>query len=574
MFTKQCPFREENNAFKQYCRDRILPQSLLEQNLASYEARALIGALLDPRPDYRMTAQQALESTWLAEDLMTPDHKVLVPTAELTALTLSDRNFEPSTPDRPYEANSRNTTSSESIGSSVTLLDDEELRTPTVPKTESSDPMLTRAQSAPDPTSLLSPPALPSRRSSTPILVPSVPLQDPEETRIAHPEATEFNETMAVAVSADGASGKEPLATPPLPPRLPPRRKESSVALPEVEPSGPWLISSLAGQDLCMNFGPLHCVRMSDDTCDLCEAVRCLGIRRPQKAQNALHVCETCKERILCEFCARQAINMPGDSHEADHFLRMVLPSYSFSFEKFLHSGAIVPISNHRVPQNFGSSWLSSEHEFAAPVQLRSGKMRVRFLLDAPPGEHKVTVYLRVVVDSEKVSSGVIGSGKKALLSLPKAAYGTVIVGASTTSSDKRKKRLESSQYLSSGFVTKEIRKGIDPNFTMTTTIPTRVEPGESLEVQVRSSYDPGTFKAGSPFKWWLDAVKYVFYSSQLNNTDGATAFPNSAISVNSRTLEKSRSDNRCWKCRKNLNANEKLTGTPSTPPAVSRWPP
>ena len=201
---------------------------------------------------------------------------------------------------------------------------------------------------------------------------------------------------------------------------------------------------------------------------------------------------------------------MPGDSHEADHLLRRVLPAYSFSFGNFLSSEDLDVRCQQSIPLHFGSSWLQSDRGFYAPAALQSGRLQTRMLLNAPPGLYKITVYLRVVYDAKKSSSDVIGSGKKAFLKLPTSSYGSITIGAQQVPKGPQNNHRPPQQFLPSGFVEKALRYNPDEsetNLIVSLDTPIKLLDSQSLEIHIRSAYNLSIFKAGSPFKWHLDYI-------------------------------------------------------------------
>lgn len=549
LFTKECPFREENKAFRKFCEDMILPQALYN-SFAGNEAQQLVREMLDPRPEHRITAEDALQMIWFADDTSQDTPKLGAIAENFGSLNLDRREFDAMESmdilSSPLHFNS----SSYSLATSVTLADE----TDSVNPSQTINPSRISSNGSscsdtdwsdlvpstrPGKASSLTPrPLLPSRQQSH-----GAPLLPRRPTESASPQPPA---TMSVADAADTRSlidfdevsdqsamapvqvpdsdrqailvGNPP-APPALPPRPPAQGKNPSIVVTRSDTPDSWFVISIMEQVLCFNFGPIHCVRQPPTSCDLCEAMRCIGKKRPQTLQNLLHLCETCGGRYMCEFCARNAIIMPGDSHEADHFLRRLLPVYSFPFARFLASSALTSSCQEGVPQTYGLSWLQSDHSFSPPIQLRSGKVQSRFLLDAPPGQHKITCSLRISFDPQKCSSEVIGGARKALIKIQKDSYGTITVGAQAVAAGSDYSNTSPQRYLPPGFVERALRRNPEQNesniiIALDTSI--KILPGQSLEVQIRSAYDYRIFKAGSPFKFYVDDISISQFGEKV----------------------------------------------------------
>jgi hypothetical protein len=532
LFTKECPFKEENRTFEKYCDDRILPQAL-ENSFAGDEAQQVIRELLDPRPEFRLSAEDALMMFWFA-DSTAPESSIH---EEIDQLDLTPQVTEPEQDVQTNTHAVREMASNISLATTATLVN-ETYSTQESPATrpfpEFAHDLATLSPYWHTPEGL---PPYAHVEPSTAFAAdqpPPLPMR-PTKSTDHKPLGPDFKARSASVQSLDGFDEDDALQpgqrldvfdTQPktaqvlddtedvkhiLPPALPPRRP-SEPANSDVKTTTPesWIDCVLLGRELCMSFGPIHGIKDTPQSCDFCDALRSTGRSRPRTAQNQLHVCETCGDRYLCEFCARHTIAMSGDSHEADHFLRKVFPSYSYPFQHFLSSKHFAISSQPGLSQTLGSSWLASDHGFSAPASLQSGRLQTRLLLDVPEGSHKVRLFLRIVFDPKKCSSEAIGSAKKALLRVPTSSYGTIKVGAQAVTAGLHNGKTPPETYLPSGFVEKNIRydpEQVQTNVVITMDTPIRLERGQSLEVQIRSFYETSTFKTGSPFQWYIDYI-------------------------------------------------------------------
>lgn len=125
LFVKSCPFKVEDSIFRRYCVDRVLPGEF-EATFASEEARNVVQVLLDPRPEYRITADDLLSTSWLVEEsAQTPRLNPETPQISVASLSLDGLSSPPSR--SMYSCDSSQAASSISLASSATLFDPPEI---------------------------------------------------------------------------------------------------------------------------------------------------------------------------------------------------------------------------------------------------------------------------------------------------------------------------------------------------------------------------------------------------------------------------------------------------------------
>ena len=520
LFVHKCPFEEEgNSSLKRYVKDKVFPRQPLDKQRASSESIWLISKLLEPDPDHRPRAEDALEYTWFAVESE--------PAQQMDDLTTSVE---------PLTVNSQH-----------------------------RHPSIDSLKSTPDASARLHP----ATESAPPAFVISVAASDENQTGASSPQSlrpTEFSErgtkvpttTLNNATPIPDKSIPKPSSPSPLSPRLPPRPKSSNslradahkahakppfVKLPhedldtsadEMEvikpdniemPRGsspmpaksrrtimpaPSLRSTKAGKDcIDMDFKGLPLDTRPNPMCDICEARR---VFNPVIKPAALYFCKDCDHRPLCARCIMESFHNPADPHEADHKLQAWIQGHVFPFATFLERFPAMTTSESGLEGDYGRSWLSSDCVFVPPI---GGQLTTRFTMYAPPGEYTVSVDLRTFKCGEAMRSSTIGHYNAMMVKKAKAIkLGSILVGAQTADRliNPAKENLTYNRYLPEVFkehavvLTEE-----EDRQTVTLGRSVRVEPGRLLEVHIRGSYDSVFFKAGSPFKWWLDEISYEY---------------------------------------------------------------
>ena len=546
LFVHKCPFEEEdNNSLKRYVKDKVFPRRPLDKQRASGESIWFISKLLEPDPDHRPRAEDVLEYTWFDVETKPAQRMDDLPTSFKT-LWLNNHcrhpsvesstgtpnalpRLHPATESAPpafvvsIAAGDENQTAASS--SQCLHCPDLSERTTAVPTATLNNPIPSLSESIPKPSSLppLSPRLPPRPKSSNSLCAE------------ANPEAT---------------------SPPPLSPRLPPRPKSNnslrvvpeknhtkspSLNLPHEDldilvdkmeiikpddiemPKGsssittksrrntmpaPSLRSTKRGEDcIHMDFKGLPLDRRSKPMCDICEARR---VFNPVIKPAALYFCKDCDRRPLCARCIRETLPNPGDPHEADHKLQAWNQGYMFPFAPFLKQYPAMNILESGLKGDYGRSWLSSDRAFIPPV---GGKLNTCFTMHAPPGEYTISVDLRTFKCGEAMRTSTIGHYNAMLVKKAKAVkLGYILVGAQTVDRliNPAKEGLAYHRYFPEVFKEHAVKLTEEEDRqTVTLGRSVRVEQGHLLEVHIRGSYDSVFFKAGSPFKWWLDEISY-----------------------------------------------------------------
>lgn len=581
LFTKQRPFCEDSRYFRIYCADPRLPEDI-GSSCASFDAQDMLANLLQPRPELRITAEEALAQPWLVED--TPS----IPQEPLSTSDNFEHGFEKlhicvTAPDR-YGASPastyqhlHSTASSVSLATTSTLVDE----------SYESDCWFDRSQnSTPKPPQPpLRPPQLPAR--GAPLRTVSAPMTGTSSpiSACSTPPHASIESFLPQVNESD--SERPPMQShrqhEPHPPQLPPRRRQqkpldmptptqqrsasyessfsgSSARSEQSLPRAPepitnlhvvqsWFRCSLNHQQLSMDFGPLPCYPGARQCCDLCDQkFRLAGKAPPSATQVVLYLCEKCGGRVLCERCARDSIDIVRDFHEPDHLMRRIGPAFSFPFEKFIAIAELKPTLRGRLPVTFGDRWLSSDHGFRPPSEMLAVRSQVQLSLASPPGKHQVVVCLRIAFAPDMVTSDAIGTTQKKWMKMSKAAYGYISVGAETLGADPEHYTSGPAQFLPMNHVEQQILREKGQNDCSIILCPKdilTVEPGQSVSIVIRASYDPLIFKNGCPFHWYLDHVDLSSYGpKQLLATMGQLRMREQQI-MQQRKIEKEHQNQR-----------------------------
>ena len=270
--------------------------------------------------------------------------------------------------------------------------------------------------------------------------------------------------------------------------------------------SGPSLqCTKKADNHVDMDFKNLLLDSKSSQMCDICEARR---VFNPVIKPAALYFCKDCDHRPLCARCIRDTVRNPADPHEADHKLQAWIQGHIFDFSSFPERFPAMTTLESGLEADYYRSWLSSDRAFSPPT---GGKLTTRFTMYAPPGEYAISVDVRTLKCGEAIRSSTIGHYNAMMVKKAKAVkLGSILVGAQTVErlSIPVKGGLAHSRYLPATMKEHEVIWTEEENRqTVTLGQLVTVGPSHMLEVHIRGSYDYVFFKAGSPFKWWLDAI-------------------------------------------------------------------
>lgn len=575
LFTKERFFHEEDKAFKQYCMNPVLPEPFAK-SFAGIDARNSIQRFLDPRAGDRITAEDAVSLVWLdcEQPSATSQLTIEQDLSELTLhQPIGQRSTLAPAPMLTLHPTTSNVSLASSAVTLVNGMDDgmEPLtNVQSCPSTLSPPPLPPRLPPRRATGTPLRSPAMPDslrRFSSSPAgSIQTLSSQSSgsvarsviqPKRMLSAPAYQAPSVSLDIGSETDAGSNYAPSTasrprTPSLPnendlaqeardlPPLPPRRRisettpyppspavdstETTPSLPQVEISDfdheennraveKWFIVFFDHEQWYMNFGPLTSHQDQAQNCDLCEYMyRMTGHRRVMK-NNFLHLCVSCgKNRILCERCARDAINVGTDPHQADHTLRRVGPAHSFSFPDLLTSGSFPaqPTIRGKWSTDFGHEWLFSDHGFRAPESPPSKHFQVRFVLETQPGNYTVTAYLRIAFDKTKIATEVMGAARKRWMKTTKDAFGHVAVGAQLIPADVDPTNLPPEQYMPENSVETSIMYSADRSeytLTMQLKMPVQARQGDHLAIVIRSTHDRVIFKHGCPFTWYLNYV-------------------------------------------------------------------
>lgn len=529
LFVHKCPFEEEDNSLKRYIKHKVFPRQPLERIEASNESIWLISKLLEPDPDRRLPAEDALKCAWFdVESKPATDSKLRRKPVKPSKSTLDtspklQANVEPAPP--AFVVSVAADDENQTAVSSVHALHRPELseRAITVPTMTLDHVALVPDESIPKP-SVSSPlsPRLPPRPKSTswlradaekvhasvPPLSPRLPPR-PKSSNALRLDAEKVHakphllilphddpETTAVEVEAIKPDIIEmPKSSCPMP------AKSRRAVIP-----APSLRSTKKGDNCVdMDFKDLLLNSRPKPMCDTCEARR---VFNPVIKPAVLYFCKDCDHRPLCARCIRETIHSSGDPHEADHKLQAWIQGHILPFASFSKNSLAMTTLESGLEADYGRSWMSSDHAFVPPT---GGQLTTRFTMYAPPGEYKVSIDFRTLKCGEAIRSSTIGHYNAMIVKKAKAVkLGSILVGAQTVEKldSPAKEDPAHSRYLPEHCREHEVTftEEEDPQ-TVTLGRLVRVEPGRLLEVHIRGSYDSVFFKAGSPFKWWLDEI-------------------------------------------------------------------
>ncbi|KAL8718018.1 MAG: hypothetical protein Q9225_004804 [Loekoesia sp. 1 TL-2023] len=523
LFAKKCPFDEDNsNALMKYVRDGVFPRLPLDDAGASSESIWLIMNLLERDPHLRLSAQDALHCAWLnstnGEDAFEGAIQDLESHKDSNIRLLT--GLVEATPSAAAEP--------EAPSDSVQLLPPKVVVVPdeVAEKVEDSNTSITGSLSRPS----LAKRAISSHEfSSTHVsaddtaLTTGKPFQVPEL-----PPRPKSSNTMRPDILQDIDNTKSAIAT----------VKPYSVSIPRTHPTGqirdtrltnitrkpvakapnisppssfPCLeATELSGKYIDMAFKNLKFKPQRKPMCDICESRR---VFNPVIKPAALYYCKDCGNRPLCQRCIIESIRSSADPHEADHKLQAWIQAHLFPLQEFLER--FRPLHTEAkggLDPSYGSLWLSSDQSFTPPAE---GSHGTRWILNALAGEFDISVQVRIVHSEQAINGSAIGKHKAMMVNAKAVSLGSILFGARvidpSTGTDHNDE-IRSCRHLPDRPVEQSIRitkeeQTITPKlgFKLKTTT------NQKIEVHVRGFYDVLYFKAGSPFKWWLDKILYAW---------------------------------------------------------------
>lgn len=519
LFAKRCPFEEDSsNSLVKYVRDGKFPRQPLDDCGASSESIWLIMHLLERDPLMRMNAYDALHCTWLnnfdtsntGEDANQVHESFGRPTVQ--------------SPSKSEEATTSITNSVSSIqvppnsaGSAPlpeVIVSDE-----TEEVVNNSDPSSTNSRTRPAPMGRATTshefskvsasaddaaltvektfevPELPPRPYSSNAMWSEM-LQGIEHMQLATRPTNSINESL---------SGTQVMA------RTKDTRSIQIIRKPvgtiSKSQSSPRLkVTELSGKYIDMAFVNLKFKPQRKPMCDVCESRR---VFNPVIKPGAVYYCKDCGNRPLCERCIRESFKNPTDPHEADHKVQAWIQAHSFPLEEFLDRFQPFPVeSKGGLDPSYGKNWLSSDHAFHPPAE---GGHGTRWILDAPAGNFDISVQLRIICVDEAISSAVIGKQRSMMLHTKAVPLGSMMFGAHTIdrfNGGKQNDEIDSSRHLPDRPIEQSIKIAKEEQtITLSLSFKLNTTPGQQIEVHIRGSYDVLYFKAGTPFKWWLDHI-------------------------------------------------------------------
>ena len=513
LFARKCPFEEEDNkSLKKYLKDKVFPREPLDKCGASSESIWLIEKLLEPDPYMRLSAQDAMDSAWLAQlvdagsnrnSLVVADHYSSLVSGQTTPRAGSPK---PEVSLRPDIARIESAPP-ELVVSSFETDKNEVSPHPQLP---THPPLAHRPASVPE-------------SSDTALTLQDLPLR-PEEKVIKPalpprlPPRPRSTNSMHAAFVSDGPKRQDSFST--------------STALEVISPSGvelplgpvrggskkirrkpapkptPTLTSTqLPGGHITMDFRNLSVAPQNKPMCDLCEQRR---IFNPVIKPAALYVCQNCGGRPLCARCIVETIRTPSDPHEADHKLQAWVQAHTFDLAETMEkSPHMASRSLGGLDAKFGEAWVDSDHTFTAPT---GGHLDTLWILNAPPGEYTLAARIKIASQPELIKGSSIGKHRNLMVKSKAVPLGSILFGAQALKQTDllipKEGGKPTQHYLPEGARELKIRYAEeDVVETLMLGSKITVSAEQMLKIHIRGSYDAVYFKAGAPYRWWLELV-------------------------------------------------------------------
>lgn len=512
LFTKRCPFDEDSsNSLMKYVRDGKFPRQPLDDCGASSESIWLVMNLLERDPLMRLNAFDALNCAWLNNS----DVPIVDKAAVLDHQTSGDQSpknsgettFTVTTPTASVEAPLRFTVSaplpavivSDETASSDMLSNISQSRPALAERAITSQEFSNMSVSADD-TALTAgksfrTPELPPRPHSSNAMRSEV-LSGANNmqlvTRSINSNSDSLSRSQQSAYKGDARSTqiiRKPVG-----------------AISHAQRSPRLTATELSGKYIDMAFTNLKFKPQRKPMCDVCESRR---VFNPVIKPGAVYYCKDCGNRPLCERCIRESFKNPVDPHEADHKVQAWIQAHSFPLEEFLERFQPFPVeSKGGLDSLYGNKWLSSDHAFNPPTE---GGHGTRWILDAPAGNFDISIQLRIVYVDQALSSAAIGKHKSMMVHTKAVPLGSIMFGAQVIdrfNGAKQNDEVNSSRHLPERPVEHSIKIAKEEQIiTLSLGFKLNTTASQQIEVHIRASYDVLYFKAGSPFRWWLDHI-------------------------------------------------------------------
>jgi hypothetical protein len=489
LLTGRVPF-ENSDSLKNYQMKKIYLDEPLEKYGISYEGIELLGQLLEPEPERRLSAIEASSNTWMSAQ-----------NAVIPSLGSSELLNETMTPTSLPHVDSK-------------------LEEKTLP-TESLIMEVSRTESAPELTEVLHRKDIDADNTAKPPpLPPRLSLRPKSSTGIRSTAAAKIETSSPAFVRGDSdttpqgsplprtATSDQPFNEESVdPPQLPPRKQKAPART--CTSSDAFLTSMLLEEGpIDMHFGNLTLDAETKPECDVFRKRKLYtgGLEKLSK----LFYCKECGHRPLCEACIFKTFENSSDPHEADHKLQEWIQGHIFSMETFLtkFSASLEIGSFNGLEDSYGSAWLASDHHFSLPV---SGYLDTRWDLIAPPGEYSVSVKMRTAKIEDAICASAIGRRKSLMIQRGIKKLGSIDMGARTMprvavqggrdGDVQRRPCLDT--VIRHGVKLADSQEGV-----LTFGSKIEVVADQILEVHVRASYDPDFFTSGSPFQWFMEKIR------------------------------------------------------------------
>ncbi|KAI4265752.1 MAG: hypothetical protein L6R38_009198 [Xanthoria sp. 2 TBL-2021] len=503
LFARKCPFddADDTHALKDYIYDGVFPRQPLDDCGASSESIWLIESLLERDAHLRMSAEDALQCAWLTAAAAPATYRSPIG----DPIVQEPRAFSQN--DSAATIRPANTLDSQSASSGATLH-----------HTVSAPPELlvvpAETQFIKDSsTSLdtLSRPALPDRAITLPEKSLAKITADDSSlsvSRSVRPPELPVRPKSGSAMRPDISHGIRDIKLAGVPdqtPSIPIARKPIAMAAPtQALPKRVFpcmKTSQISGGYVDIAFKNIKFKPQRTPTCDICESRR---VFNPVIKQADLYFCKECGHRPLCARCIIGSIKTHEDPHEADHKLQLWIQEHIFPFQEFLHRFKPLDVESEGVDPSFGNHWLSSDHSFTPPSE---GFHGVRWVLNAPAGEFSISIQVRVSHRKEAIESSAIGIQKSMMVNAKAVPLGSILFGARVAGPSQCDDS-KASRHLPDRPVEQDIKLAKeDQTLTLKLGFNLSATTKQKIEVHIRGSYDVLYFKAGSPFKWWLEQI-------------------------------------------------------------------
>ncbi|KAL8777605.1 MAG: hypothetical protein Q9213_007791 [Squamulea squamosa] len=534
LFARKCPFDEDDtHALMDYVRGGEFPRQPLDDCGASDDSIWLIKKLLERVPDLRSTAEEALHCAWLTIAAAPASHEsprensvvheensiaslststvTLSSTDTVDAMPASLRGTLPHTVFAPPELVV--VPDETQIGKDSAQVPPDALSRPPLPERAITVPETSIVRISTDDASLptsrtIQVPGLPPRPKSSNAMRPDALQGIIKDMKLAEASDQAFHNLPLTAQSTESISSTRSITRKPVA-KVASSSSTSAMSVPTQTTSTqlfPYMKTSQLSSDyIDIAFKNIKFKPQRKPTCDICESRRVFNpIIKPAE----LYFCKDCGHRPLCARCIVGSIKTQDDPHEADHKLQLWVQAHIFPLQEFLDRFQPLDVESDGLDSSLGKSWLSSDHSFTPPAE---GACGTRWILNAPAGEFNMSIQVRVTHRKEAIESSTIGIQKSTMVKSRAVPLGSILFGARVVgpaptgvpSDDER-----ASRHLPDRPVEQEIKLAKEEQtLTLKLGFNLNATAKQKIEVHIRGSYDMLYFKAGSPFKWWLDRI-------------------------------------------------------------------